>query len=365
MSHGAPTQPVPAAPALPAWEQFLDKNFKKLLFIFLAAIVVIFVYGLTRHFSNAAAEKAGAAFASAKTVEDLDLVIANHKGSSAAGNAMLRKAELLWEDNKKSTSVEVLQDFVKTQTSHPLLGQALLGLGTKLEALDKRGEAKPVFERVVNEFGKTELAALAELRLGDIAWAEGKEDEAKKIYEGLPTKFAAISADNPFLPEGEARLEWISAKLPTKEVDGPPKPKVEAPAAPVPGAPQIKLNSGNGGALAPTIMPSAAGDANAPVINLQPAGAPKLPTPPPAAAPSIQVTPAPAPSPAPAAPTPAPAPKIEMKTGDEAPAPAPAAPATPAPTPAPAQAPAPAAAPSPAPAPAPATPEAPAKPPGS
>lgn len=354
MSHGAPTQPVPAAPALPAWEQFLDKNFKKLLFIFLAAIVVIFVYGLTRHFSNAAAEKAGAAFASAKTVEDLDLVIANHKGSSAAGNAMLRKAELLWEDNKKSTSVEVLQDFVKTQTSHPLLGQALLGLGTKLEALDKRGEAKPVFERVVNEFGKTELAALAELRLGDIAWAEGKEDEAKKIYEGLPTKFAAISADNPFLPEGEARLEWISAKLPTKEVDGPPKPKVEAPAAPVPGAPQIKLNSGNGGALAPTIMPSAAGDANAPVINLQPAGAPKLPTPPPAAAPSIQVTPAPAPAaPAPVPAPAAPAPKIEMKTGDDAPppAPAPAAPAAPAP--------------SPAPAPAPATPEAPAKPPGS
>lgn len=335
MSNGAPIQAaVAATPPLPAWEQFLDKNFKKLLFLFAAAVVVIAVYGISRHFSNAAAEKAGEAFAGAKTVADLDVVIANHKGSSAAGNAMLRKAELLWDENKKTTSVEVLNDFVSNQKGHPLLAQALLGLGTKLESLDKRAEAKTVFERIVNEFGKSEIAALAELRLGDIAWAEGKEDEAKKIYEGLPSKFASISADNPFLPEGETRLEWIAAKLPTKEVDGPPKPKVETPAAPVPGAPQIKLNSVDGSALAPTVSPSTA----APAINLTPGAAP--------AAPMIEVKPAPA-APAPAAPAPAApappaaAPKIELKVPDAQPpslsvpaTPAPAAPATPAPAPA-------------------------------
>jgi hypothetical protein len=328
MSNGAPIQAaVAATPPLPAWEQFLDRNFKKLLFLFAAAVVVIAVYGISRHFSNAAAEKAGEAFAGAKTVADLDVVIANHKGSSAAGNAMLRKAELLWDENKKTTSVEVLNEFVSSQKSHPLLAQALLGLGTKLESLDKRAEAKTVFERIVNEFGKSEIAALAELRLGDIAWAEGKEDEAKKIYEGLPSKFASISADNPFLPEGEARLEWIAAKLPTKEVDGPPKPKVETPAAPVPGAPQIKLNSADGSALAPTVSPSTA----APAINLTPGAAP--------AAPMIEVKPAPA-APAPAAPAPpAAAPKIELKVPDAAPppslpVPAPAAPAAPAPAPA-------------------------------
>ena len=256
MSNVTPTV-TPAAPALPAWEQYLDKNFKKLLYLFVAAVAVVAIYGYTRYSSNAADEKAGEAFASAKTVEDLDLVVSSHKGTKAAGNALLKKAELLWEQNKKTTSVDVLNEFVSAHKDHPLLAQALLGLGTKLESLDKKAEAKAAFERVVNEFGKSEIAALAELRLGDIAWAEGKEDEAKKIYEGLPAKFASIKADNPFVSQGESRLEWIAAKLPTKEVDGPPKPKVETPAPGLPGgAPQIKLNSANGSPLAPTISPS-------------------------------------------------------------------------------------------------------------
>lgn len=361
MSNVTPTPAPPVAPALPAWEQYLDKNFKKLLYLFVAAVVVVAVYGATRYFTNAAAEKAGEAFASAKTVEDLDVVIAAHKGTKAAGNALLKKAELLWDQNKKTTSVEVLNEFVSSHKDHPLLPQALVGLGTKLESLDKKAEAKAAFGRVVSEFGKSEVAALAELRLGDIAWAEGKEDEAKKIYEGLPAKFASINADNPFLAEGESRLQWIAAKLPTKEVDGPPKPKVETPAPAFPGAPQIKLNSANGSPLAPTIMPSAAVDPNAPVINLSPPGAPSMPAAP-STPPVIEVKPLTAPatapaSPAPAAPPAAPAPKIEFKPVPEAPPPTLPAPSTPAP--------APAAPTTPTPAPAPAAPAAPATPPGS
>jgi predicted negative regulator of RcsB-dependent stress response len=333
MSHGAP---ITTAQALPAWEQFLENNFKKHLNHFIAVVIFLGIYGAARYFSHRAEVKAGEAFASAKTVEDLDLVIQSHKGSAAAGSALLQKADLLWEQNSKSTSVDALREFVKNHGDHPLLAQALLGLGSKLEALGQRGEAKPVFERLVTEFAKSDLAALAELRLGDLAWADGKEEEAKKIYEGLPAKFAGASADNAFIPQSESRLEWIASKLPTKEVDGPPKPKVEAPASgapPIPGMPQLKLNS-PGGALSPTISPGG----TSPVINLTPGGtsapvtvtpgatmpAPAAPTPAPAApatAPKIEVKPAPA---APAAPT------IEIKPAPATPAPAPAVPAAPA-----------------------------------
>jgi len=335
MSHGAP---IHTAAALPAWEQYLEKNFKKLLYLFITVVVVLSAYGATRYFSHAAAVKAGEAFAAAKTVEDLDVVITNHKGTAAAGNALLQKADLLWEQNKKTTSVEMLREFVKSHSGHPLMPQALLGLATKLESLGQRGDAKPVFEQLVTQFGKSELAALAELRLGDIAWAEGKEDEAKKIYEGLPAKHAGGGVDNPFLAQGESRLEWIAAKLPTKEVDGPPKPKVEtspAGASAIPGMPpQFKLNSADGKTLSPTISPAAAGDAASPSINLSPAGVPTAPmtitpsTPAPAA-PAIELKPAP--SPAPAAPPVAPA--VEVKPVP-APAAGPAAPAPVAPAPA-------------------------------
>jgi len=340
MSHGAP---IHTAAALPAWEQYLEKNFKKLLYLFLAVVAVLAVYGVTRYFSNAAAVKAGEAFAAAKTVEDLDVVIANHKGTAAAGNALLQKADLLWEQNKKTTSVEALREFVKSHSGHPLMPQALLGLATKLESLGQRAEAKPVFEQIITQFGKSELAALAELRLGDIAWADGKEDEAKKIYEGLPAKHAGGGADNPFLAQGESRLEWIAAKLPTKEVDGPPKPKVETPAPGAPGMPpQFKLNSPDGKTLSPTITPAAAGNAASTPINLSPSGVPTAPmtitpsTPAPAA-PAIELKPAPAPS-APATPSvevkPAPAAPASPASSPAPAAPAPAAPTTPTPPPA-------------------------------
>ncbi len=328
MSHGAP---ITNAQALPAWEQLLENNFKKLLILFIAVVVFLGIYGAARYFGHREEVKAGEAFASAKTVEDLDVVIQSYKGSTAAGSALLQKADLLWEQNKKSTSVDALREFVKNHGDHPLLAQALLALGSKLEALGQRGEAKPIFERLVTEFAKSDLAALAELRLGDLAWAEGKADEAKKIYEGIPAKFAGTSADNAFIPQSESRLEWIASKLPTTEVDGPPKPKVETPApgAPsIPGMPQIKLNS-PGSTLSPTVAPGS----TSPVINLTPGGttapvtvtpgatmpAPAAPAVPAPTAPKVEVKPAPAPA----------VPSIELK-----PAPAPATPAPAAPAPA-------------------------------
>lgn len=323
MSHESTSAP------LPVWEQFLDRNFKKLVLLFIAIIAALVVLGLGRHFSRQAEVKAGEAFAASKTVEDLDGVIAAHKGSRAAGNALLQKAELLWDQNKKSTSVDTLREFINTHKDHPLLPQALLGLGSKLESLGQRGEAKPVFERLVNEFSKTDLAALAEIHLGDIAWAEGKEEDAKKIYEGLPAKFASNGAGNPFLSQAESRLEWIAAKLPSKEVDGPPKPKVEPkPAAAAPGAPVIKLNSANGNALAPTVQPAGA---PGPVINLPPSSATSSPVSVPPAAARMPATAAPTPAPAPAAPAAA-APKPTV-SAPSAPAPAPAPAASPAPAP--------------------------------
>lgn len=328
----------PALNASPAWEEYLEKNFKKLLFLCLALVVAAAAYGLVRYSNHAKAVKAGEAFASAKTVEDLDAVLQQHGGTLAAGNALLKKAELLWEQNKKTTSVDVLREFTEKNKSHPLYAQALLGLGSKLESLGKRSEAKPVFEQIISEFPTNDVAALAELRLGDILWADGKEDEAKKVYEGLAVKFPG--SDAAILNQGETRGEWIAAKLPTKEVDGPPKPKEDkaAPAFSIPGAPQLKLNSADNKALSPTVTVPAPGSST-PSISLTPGGAtsapitvtpgavmpapaaPKVPTPPPA--PAVPEVKAPAPAPA------APAVKVPVPAAPAAPAtPAPAAPAT-------------------------------------
>ncbi len=271
--------PLPHAPAdlTPPLERFLEANFKKLLLLFGAATVAVVLYGFASYASKAKAVQAGERFASAKTVEDCDLLLSEFPGTVAAGNALLLKADLLWAQNKKDSSVAALREFTTGQTKHPLLAEALLALASKLDAMGEADEARPVLERLVAEYADADVAALAQIRLADLLWAAGKEAEAKAAYEAVPAKFPNASSD--FLEQSESRLKWIAAKLPTKEVDGPPKPK----SAPAPEAPKLNLN--NGGTLSPTLLP---------------AGAPKAAAPATPAAPKVEAKPVPAPAPAPA-----------------------------------------------------------------
>ncbi|MBE2285754.1 MAG: tetratricopeptide repeat protein [Prosthecobacter sp.] len=297
-------------------EKFLEDNFRKLVWLFVIVVLAICAYGFISHQSKVKANEAAEAFTAAKTVEDCDLVISRYAGTNAAANALLLKADLLWDQNKKSSAIEALREFTTKHADHPLAVNVLLGLGTKLDSMGDRKEAKAVFERITNEFSSSEAAPLAQIRLGDLLWAEGKQDEAKKAYEELAVKFADRQE---FQSLGQDRLNWIAASLPTKEVDPPPAPKVEPKpgAAPtIPGMPKINLAPGGGGLGA----------------SIAPPGAPVAP----AMLPPTATTPTPAapatPQPAPAAPAPVPAPPSSPATPAPAAPPAATTPAPAAPT---------------------------------
>ncbi|MCF7784742.1 MAG: tetratricopeptide repeat protein [Prosthecobacter sp.] len=313
-------------------EKFLEDNSRKLVWLFIIAVVSIIAFGLIKHQNTLKDNEAAEAFTGAKTVEDCDLVISRYPGTMAAANALLLKADLLWDQNKKSSAVEALKEFTTKDASNPLAVFALLGLGSKLDAMGESKEAQAVFERITNEFSTSEAAPMAQVRLGDLLWAQGKADEAKKAYEELAVKFPDMTE---FQAISQARLDWIAATLPTKEVDAPPAPKVEPkPAAVVPGMPNLKLNAGNSGIgapAAPVMVPPAT--TPAPATPAVPAPAATTPaTPAPAAttpAPTKPADAAPA-TPAPAATTPAP-----TKPADAVPAAPAAVPAVPPVTPAP------------------------------
>lgn len=312
-------------------EKFLEDNARKLVWLFIIAVVAIIAFGVIKHQNTLKANEAAEAFTGAKTVEDCDLVISRYPGSNAAANALLLKADLLWDQNKKTSAVEALKEFTTKDASNPLAVFALLGLGSKLDAMGETKDAQAIFERITNEFASSEAAPLAQVRLGDLLWAQGKADEAKKAYEELAVKFPDMPG---FQTISQNRLGWIAASLPTKEVDAPPAPKVEPkPAAAVPGLPNIKLNAANSG-IGATIAPA---PVPAPAAATMPAPAAASPAPAPAA--TTPVTP-----PSPPAPVPAAAPTTPASPPPAAPAPAAAVPAPAAPpaTPAPA-APAPAA----------------------
>lgn len=296
------SQEIPATGA----EKFLEDNFRKLVWLFAFVVIAIIAFGFIRRHSILQANEAAEAFTSAKTIEDCDLVISRFAGTNAAANALLLKADLLWDQNKKTSAVDALKEFTSKNSSHPLFVHTLLGLGTKLDAMAERKEAQAIFERIVNEFASHEAAPLAQVRLGDLLWADGKQEEAKKAYEDLAVKFPDMAE---FQSVSQDRLGWIAASLPTKEVDPPPAPKVEPkPAAvpAIPGMPKINLKpaeSGIGATIAPPAM------LTPPPAATLPAAVP-TPTPAaPAAAPQpAPTTAAPAPTPAPAAPPPPAAP---------------------------------------------------------
>jgi len=287
------SQEIPATGA----EKFLEDNFRKIVWLFIILVASLIAYGFIHHQNTLKANEAAEKFTSVKTVEDCDVVISSYAGTNAAANALLAKADLLWEQNKKTSAVDALKEFTTKHASHPLAVQALLGLGSKLDAMGDHKEAQAIFERITREFPSSEAAPLAHVRLGDLLWADGKAEDAKKAYEDLAVKF-------PDLPEfqsiSQERLDWIAAALPTKEVDPPPAPKVEpkpAAALPaIPGMPQINLKPAEGG-IGATIAPPAMLPPPAPA-----AVTPAVPAPQPAAAPAP--TPAASPAPPAAAPTP-------------------------------------------------------------
>lgn len=295
------------APAESPLEQFLDKNFRKIAVGLLIIIAGVVIASILRHRAHEADTVAAIAASQAKTPEDCDLVVANHPGTTAAGNALIKKASLLWEANKKDSSLAVLTDFVSNYKNHPFFLQGISTLATRQESLGKLDEARKLYEQILADFPNEDLASLAQLRLGDILWQQGKESEAKKMYEELPRKFPG----SPWFEDNQSRLEWIGAALPTKEVDAPKPPPappaaIKAPAGTPPAAPTATMLPGgsavtNPAVPAPTVPPIKLGNGatSVPVTIPQPPASttPNAPKSAPAVtppAPPAPATPAPA-----------------------------------------------------------------------
>ena len=293
MPANTPASAPPEASPLKThpFEEFVERNLKTIVVgVGLAALAAVGV-GFMRHNAHLGEIEAAQEFTSATTIEDCDKVVAHHPGSVAAGNALLLKAQLQWTAGKKESSVEALKTFIKGYGNHPLRAQAQLGLASKMESLGDAAGAKQNFEEIVKTKATTEAAPAAQLRIGDLAWSDGKADEAKKIFDTLPRSYPGKM--DPFTDQLRQRGEIMAAGLPTTEVDGPPPPP--KPVAPPAGAPTLQIPGLN----APMAQPK---------VDLTPPPAPSLPAAPApapaakpaAAAPAAVPTPAPAPAPVPA-----------------------------------------------------------------
>lgn len=275
------TAPVAAPPSESKLEQFLDRNFKSIMLVMVLLAVVLLALGVKRYFSHQAELEAAERFTAADSVSDCDFVIQKYSGSIPAGNALLMKAGLLWDQGKKESSIEVLKEFVKDYKTHTLHPQSLLALASKQASLGENDAARQTCDTLLKTYPQSEMAPAAQIQLGDLLWQEGKIDEAKKLFESLPQKYP--NNMTVFYNTVMQRLDLMVAGLPMKEVDGPP-PALK---------PEIPSANDPDSELKKKIMDALPGNLQLPpTIELKPTPGPEVSNPP-------AVPPVPTPSPAP------------------------------------------------------------------
>ncbi len=207
-------------------EQIFQEN-KAGIILGLAAIVAV-VCGviLFRGLNEEKRIAAGRAYADAATVEDLDELIGEFAGTLPAGNALLRKAELLEEQGDVDGAKTALLRFRDEFPDHPRIDQALTVLGRIAEDAGDLELAANFYRQVSRE---SDLAAYARIHLGDLAMQEGDFEKARDIYEPIQQEYPG----NPWMGLWQQRVNIVKRRLPDADAETPPPPAPKTePAAP-------------------------------------------------------------------------------------------------------------------------------------
>lgn len=287
-----------------AFEQFLDRNQKNLIFLSIAIALGVAGYLVYQGIASSKERSAGADFCEAEDLPAFQSLIKEYPGTAAAGTAQIALAERQWTDGQQGTSIETLKTFLSDRPNHPARFAAKASLAAKLKDQGKATEATPLFQELSTDPDARYLAPYAFISLGDLAKSAGNLDQAEKSYQNAKT----VVPGNSFSTLIDQRLANLKTKPPV-EIDPPPTPPA-APAVPgLPGTPGTPLIPG----LPPTGPDTS--DTDVPALDITnpgtipgppPIGDPEPPVQDPTPAPRTEEPPPAPPAAPPAAPSPAP-----------------------------------------------------------
>lgn len=238
-----------------SWDRFLDRHHKALLagvllLIAGVAAVLIWRWNVNRNAAQAAAE-----FSAAADVPELLAIADKHRGTPAAGTALLEAAQRTLAEDKPSDALPLLQRFVEENPKHPLRAEGLIGLAALQSQQGQDASATwTLLDPLVEK--RPELGVIRAVHVGDQQFAAGNTQQATATWR------SALDA-NPDAPETwrsliDARLNFAAAAA-VEEVASLPAPS-EAPPQPAAGglpdgvsgdSAQALLESLNSGSSAP------------------------------------------------------------------------------------------------------------------
>jgi len=200
------------------FEEFLEKNQKKLMvlaiLVFLAVIAYVVITGLEKK----GHKDAGAAFMNASTEEEYNQVITEYSSSATAGSSAMAIAQLRSTDDDR---IKALDHFIATYPDHPGIPAKLLELALVQINAGKNDDAKANLNKLLSDENSAYLAPRAEIALADIASSSDIE-EAERLY----TKVR--DTENHFSNVAAERLLYLKATEP-QEVKAAPTPQAPVP----------------------------------------------------------------------------------------------------------------------------------------
>lgn len=274
------------------FEDALIRHRRKLILVASLAVVGTLGYFGSKLWKDHQHSVAALAFTRAQTVGEYRTVAGSHPGQAGGGSALIEASRLLALDGKGREAIDELEKFLKGWPQHELVPLAEFRLADlKLQ----EGGAPDAAERFlkISKDTKSPFAALALLRAADIRWQEGKNDEAKKMYEEVGIK----GVGGQLFEISKQRIKELHLVAPTMIDYVPPEPTPEAGTPGTPGIPGLNTAPPSADALQGLNSPGLLGEDP---VSVEGAGdsllpPPALPQSPPAVVPQVPpaVTPPP------------------------------------------------------------------------
>ena len=167
--------------------QWIEANKTRLIAGAAVIVVAIFLFSFYLYQNGQKEKAAGRALTQLAvsrgglTAEACLKIAGEFPGTVAGQRALLQGAALLFEAGKYPEAQTQFQKFLDAHPGSVLAGDAALGVATSLDVQGK--PAATEFQAVVNNYSEPAIVSAAKFALGRIAEAQGKLNEALRLFE--------------------------------------------------------------------------------------------------------------------------------------------------------------------------------------
>jgi TolA-binding protein len=148
-------------------------------------------------------EAAASRLAQARDVASLQSIITDFRGHPASAEAMMRLADLHYQEEQYDQAADVYRQFMQSFPRHPFRESALLGLAAVEETRGNLTTAKAEYERLLTAHPNGYTAMSARMGMARCAEALGQKKEARQLYEELVGVARGTAGGNA------AYLRWV------------------------------------------------------------------------------------------------------------------------------------------------------------